>query len=341
MKKAKSIKNTIFIIIFRIFGIFILIQGIRMVGEGVYNYIDEHNQQDWISATAYVVDISSEYSSSWKHSSRVSYDITYQYEVDGEKYSDILYNRDKALGLGTPVSIKYDPDTPSDSTDILKPSLNNLIIFLVFGTLMATLGFFLSGAWALIRRIRRRGEPEEEEILPPEEYVKPEEIKQSSRNSGKAILLRLALGAVVVGVIILSTKLFPGTQAIDAERFKEVVEAEGYTTSDTTDELSQSWKVGSMMKDAVSFNDGNIRMDFCVMDTVDSAAVLYDGMTLPLSDGNKQEHDGMVHELSSIENEELYIAKIRISDTVIYVSAKIEYKSEVVELLQTLGYWKD
>ena len=338
----KKLSGTIFVLLFRIFGIVVLFLGIRMIGEGVYNYIDEHNQQDWISTTAYVVDISSEYSSSSrKNSSRVRYDITYQYEVDGEKYSDILHNRDKALGLGTAISIKYDPEMPSDSTDILKPSLHNLIVFLVFGTMIATAGFFLSGAWVLIRKIRRRGKTSEEEVLPPEEYVKPEEVKRSSRNSGKAILLRLVLAAVVVGGIILSTKLFPGIQAVDTERFKEIVESKGYTTADTTDELSQSWKVGSMMKESVSFNDGNIRMDFCVMDTADSAAVLYNGMTLPLSEGEKQEHDGTVHELCSVENEELYVAKIRIRDTVIYVSAQVEYKSEVVELLEKLGYWKE
>lgn len=43
-------------------GIIVLILGIRMIGEGIYNYIDEHNQKDWISTTAYVIDISSEYS---------------------------------------------------------------------------------------------------------------------------------------------------------------------------------------------------------------------------------------------------------------------------------------
>lgn len=337
-----KVSRTIFVVLLRLIGIFILIQGVRMVGEGVYNYIDEHNQQDWISTTAYVIDISSEYlSSSTKRSSRVRYDITYQYEVAGKSYSDILYNRSQAMALGDSVKIKYNPEAPGNSTDILKPSLNNLIVFLILGTLMITLGFFMSGTWTMIRKIRKRGQAEVEEILPLEEYVKPEEVRQSSRNSGKAILLRLSLAAVVVSVIILSTKLFPGTQAVDAERFIDVVEAEGYITTDTTDELSQSWKVGSMLKEAVSFNDGNIRMDFCVMDTADSASVLYNGMTLPLSEGEKQEHNGIVQELYSIESDTLYAAKIRIRDTVIYVSAKIEYKSEVVNLLETLGYWKD
>lgn len=338
----KKVSATSFVAIFRVFGIIVLFLGIRMIGAGIYNYIDEHNQQDWVSTTAYVVDITSEYSSSSRrNSSSARYDITYQYEVDGEKYSDILYNRDKALGLGTPVSIKYDPDMPSDSTDILKPSVHNLTVFLVCGVLIGTAGFFLSGTWALIRKIRRKGKLEEAEELPPEEYVKPEEVKRGSRNTVKAFLIRLALGAIVLGGIILSTKLFSGIQAVGVEKFVDVVEAEGYITTDTTDELSQSWKVGSMMEKAVSINDGNVRMDFCDMDTADSASVLYNAMTLPVTDGDKKDFDGMVHELSSSENAELYVAKVRIRDTVIYVSAKVDYKAEVKEILDTLGYWKE
>lgn len=338
----KKVSATIFVAIFRVFGIIVLFLGIRMIGAGIYNYIDEHNQQDWVSTTAYVVDITSEYSSSSRrNSSSARYDITYQYEVDGEKYSDILYNRDKALGLGTPVSIKYDPDMPSDSTDILKPSVHNLTVFLVCGVLIGTAGFFLSGTWALIRKIRRKGKLEEAEELPPEEYVKPEEVKRGSRNTVKAFLIRLALGAIVLGGIILSTKLFPGIQAVGVEKFVDVVEAEGYITTDTTDELSQSWKVGSMMEKAVSINDGNVRMDFCDMDTADSASVLYNAMTLPVTDGDVKDFDGMVHELSSAENAELYVAKVRIRDTVIYVYAKVDYKAAVKETLDTLGYWKE
>lgn len=64
----------------------------------------------------------------------------------------------------------------------------------------------MSGAWAFIRKIRRKGEPEEEEILPPEEYVEPEEMEQSSINSGKAILFRIVLAVLIVVVIMLSAK---------------------------------------------------------------------------------------------------------------------------------------
>ena len=326
--------------LFRIMGIIVLILGIRMVGEGVYNYIDEHNQKDWVFTTAYVIDISSEYSGT-RHNQHVDYDITYQYEVNGNKYSDKLYNRSKAMGLGDKIEIKYNPEEPENSTDILAPSVKNLILFFVFGAIFITIGFFLSGVWALIRKMRRKGELEEKETLPPEEYVKSNERNRNSRNPALKAALRLLAILIFLGGTFLSIKLFPGIRPIDTDHFVEIVRAAGYTAKDTSTELSQSWKVGSMLKEAYSFNDGNIRMDFVVMDTAESASVLFNGMTLPISDGNIRDSGGMVHELYSVENGTLYVAKIRISDTVLYVSAQVKYKPKAEELLKELGYWKE
>lgn len=105
MKAQK--KGLVFAVVLRIIGIFILMQGFRMIGEGVYNYINEHSQQDWITVSAEVVDVRSEYSGSF-HRSHINYDITYQYEIDGKAYSGKLYNRSVPMGLGDRVQVKYD-----------------------------------------------------------------------------------------------------------------------------------------------------------------------------------------------------------------------------------------
>ena len=336
----KHEKRTIFTVLIRIMGIAILIWGIRLVGNGIYNYIDEHNQKDWVFTTASVIDISSEYSSS-RHNRYVKYEITYQYEVDGNKYSDQLYNQSKAMLIGDKIKIKYDPEAPEKSTDILKPSIKNLIVFLVFGVILTIIGFFISGTWALIHKIRRRGEPEEKEVLPPEEYVKPEELNRDTRNPVLMIALRVIVIVLVLGGIFLAIKLFPSVRPIETSRFIEIIGAAGYTATDTTSELSQSWKVGSMLKEAYSLNDGNIRMDFVVMDSARNARMLFNSMTLPISDGDIKDSGGSVHELYSIESETLYVSKIRIRDTVLYVSAQAEDKSTAEEILKELGYWKE
>lgn len=56
-------KGTVFTILFRLLGIIALISGIRLIGGGIYNYVDEHNRKDWVPTIAYVTDVSGEYSS--------------------------------------------------------------------------------------------------------------------------------------------------------------------------------------------------------------------------------------------------------------------------------------
>lgn len=338
MKKGK-----IFMLLFRILGIIALISGIRLIGGGIYNYVDEHNQKDWIQTTAYVTDVSAEYSSSAgvKRIGDVDYEITYQYEADGKAYSDKFYNRSEIMEIGDEVKIKYDPDVPKNSTDILKPSVNNLVVFLISGTVFTVVGFLLSGAWAFVRKIRRGGEPEEEEILPPEEYISPEEQRNIQKKHTMPAGIRIVVSLLIFGCMVFGMKWFLGARSISADEFSETAQKAGYEITDTTAELSQDWKVGSMLEEAVSINEEDMRMDFVVMDRARSADALFNGMTLPLSDGETKECKGRVHELYAIENEELYIAKVRVRNTVIYTSVRTERKNEVVELLDRLGYWKE
>ena len=240
----------------------------------------------------------------------------------------------------TNIKIKYNPDAPEESTTSLSPSISDLLLFVIFGLIFSILGFFLSGAFALIRKLIRKGKPEEQEELPPEEYVKPDKTEQKLRPITVTLVRRIVLAVVAVALIMISIKFFPGTKAIDAEAFSKAAEAAGYTTTDTTEKIRQEWRVGSMLTEAVSFDNGMIRMDFSVMDTVDSSESLYNGMTLPIAQGKITDDGGSVHEIYSVENETNYVAKIRIRDTIVYVSALSEYKNEAVELLEVIGYWK-
>lgn len=337
-------KGILFTVILRMFGIVILITGIRLMTAGVWNYIEQHHQEEWPIINAEVSDVSSRVKSSGTvrhNSSKTVYDIVYKYEVDGEIYSEELKGRSQIRLIGDRIKIKYNPERPEISTTTLSPSIQDMVVFLIAGAIFGTLGFFLSGTYALIRKIRRRGQPEEDENLPPEEYVNPKTIEKVPQKWSKNVFVRLLLFALVLGIIFLSNKLFPGTQSVDAETFREAAEAVGYTTTDTTEKLRQEWRVGSMLTEAVSFNNGMIRMDFCVMDTVDSSVSLYSGMTLPVADGEITDNGGIIHEIYSVENQTNYVAKVRIRDTLIYVFALSEYKDDVIELLESIGYWKD
>ncbi len=86
--------------------------------------------------------------------------------------------------------------------------IKDLIVFIVCGLIFAVIGFFLSGVWALIGRIRRKGEPPEEEILPPEEYADPEETEtDEGRWTVVSIIIRIAAIALILGYIFLSVYL--------------------------------------------------------------------------------------------------------------------------------------
>lgn len=332
--------NSMIRVVARIVGLVVLILGIGMVAEGTLTYINQHKQNDWIVTNAEVTDVSSRLrNSSSQHSQRNTvYDITYEYEVDGRIYSGKLYSQASPLLVGDEMKIKYDPDTPEESTTSLSPSTHDFLVFVIFGLVFSALGFFLSGTFAFIRKRLGKSEPEEEK-LPPEEYVTPDQT--SKKSAAVTLIRRIVLAALAVALLLLSIKLFPGTKAIDAHDFGKAAEAAGYVVTDTTEKLRQEWRVGSMLTEAVSFDNGKIRMDFCVMDTVDAARSLYNGMTLPVTAGEIRELGGTVHEQYSVENQTHFATKIRIQNTVIYVSTLAEYKNEAVTLLENIGYWKD
>lgn len=69
---------------------------------------------------------------------------------------------------------------------------------------------------------------------------------------------RIVVGMIVFVCIFLGIKYFSGVRSIDAEEFSEIFQEAGYITTDTTETLSQEWKAGSMLKEAVSINEDNI-----------------------------------------------------------------------------------
>lgn len=338
------IRNKILRIAICISGIVCMILGVRMIISGPIGYIKQQEQIEWPEISAVIVDVSSrvERSGSVKHSrSTTYYDFIIEYEVAGKVYNNESRNHTKIRQVGDSITVKYDPNAPEAFTTALTPSVMEMVLLMVFGAIFATIGFFVSGSFALIQKWRRRGMPEEKEELPPEEYVDPQTVADERAARFPRALQRLLFVVVSLVIIFVSIKFFPGKQSVTAEQFQNAAECKGYVTVDTTETRRQDWRAGSMLEEAVSVDNGAVRIDFCVMDTRPSAQQLYYSMNLPITDGKVEENSGSVHELYSVETDSVYVAKIRVTDTIIYVWTPIELKADVVELLDSIGYWKD
>ena len=338
------IKNKILRIAFCIAGIVCTIVGIRMIIGGPVRYFEQQEQVDWPEIKAEIVDISSrvERSGGVKHNrSTTYYDFIIEYEVGGKVYTNESRSHTQIRMVGDSITVKYDPKAPETFTTALTPSIMEMLLFMVFGAIFAAIGFFVSGAFALIQKWRRRGMPEEKEELPPEEYVDPQTVADERTTRFPRALQRLLFVIVSLVIIFVSIKFFPGKQSVTTDQFQSAAESKGYVTIDTTEKRRQDWRVGSMLEEAVSVDNGTVRIDFCVMDTRPSAQQLYYGMNLPISDGKVKESSGSLHELYSVETDSVYVAKIRVTDTIIYVWTPIELKADVVDLLNSIGYWKD
>lgn len=339
MKQNKIIRIAICIM-----GIVCMIAGIRMIIGGPIRYIEQQDQVDWPEIRAEIVDVSSrvERSGSTKHSrSTTYYDFIIEYAVTGKVYTNESRNHTKIRQVGDSITVKYDPNAPENFTTALKPSIMEMVLLMVFGAIFATIGFFVSGAFALMQKWRRRGMPEEKEELPPEAYIDPKTVADERTTMFPRVLQRLIFVAVSLAVIFLSIKFFPGKKPITADQFQSAAESKGFVTVDSTEKRRQDWRVGSMLEEAVSVDNGLLRIDFCVMDTVSSAQQIYYGMNLPVTNGEVTDLSGTVHELYSVQTDSTYVAKIRITNTVVYVTAPLEQKADIVDLLDRIGYWKE
>lgn len=140
-----------------IIGITMLITGIRMLVMGVDAYIQPLHHTDWVTSNANITDISESVIKGirGRHlSSRTSinYWMTYEYVVDGTRYTGEYGPLANSIAVGKSIQIKYDPEAPENSTGVLAPSSSDLV-FAIAGLILAVVGFFISGVFGLIRRL--------------------------------------------------------------------------------------------------------------------------------------------------------------------------------------------
>ena len=155
-------------------GVAALLIGLFMFYMGANTYIQSYKQTDWVFGSAYITGIS-QLNGGRVGRGGISYSMTYEYEVDGMRYTGEYGPLANSIEVGKSIRIKYDPNAPENSTGILAPGGNDLALVII-GTILAVPGFFMTGILGLLRRLLRglhRSEipdyapPEEERTAPP------------------------------------------------------------------------------------------------------------------------------------------------------------------------------
>lgn len=335
-------------IIHKILGIVCLLSAVIIIVGSVQDYMAKCKQNNWISITAEVTDISSRVESSGgvRHNrSTTVYDITYSYEIDGQTYIGKLYGSSILHLVGDDLTIKYDPNAPEYSTAIISPQISSLLFPMLAAIVFAVVGFYMSGLFEWILKLCRHKkientehEQKKVETMPPKEYIAP--VSRKSIPKGPMVVItQIVIPLVIMTIMVtIGFNIFSGNRAITAEQFTNELEAYGYTAVDNTELYREQWKIGSLLEQAVSLETDNIRMDFCVMDSMDSTRRLYRGMGLPIIEGIEYEKNKINRNIYTIENDEMFYAKFQIGNTVIYAGCTIDNKEAVLEILKKIGY---
>ena len=159
-------------------GVAALLIGLFMFYMGANTYIQSYKQTDWVFGSAYITDIS-QLNGGRVGRGGISYSMTYEYFVDGTRYTGEYGPLANSIEVGRSIRIKYDPNAPENSTGILAPGGNDLALVII-GTILAVPGFFMTGILGLLRRLLRglhRSEipdyapPEEERTAPPKAHI--------------------------------------------------------------------------------------------------------------------------------------------------------------------------
>ena len=326
---------------FRIMGLVMLIVGIGLIADGIGNYVDQSRQKDWITTSATVTDVSSEEgSSSSLHNSHITYYImTYEYVVDGKTYTGRTGRMSSPRLIGTVITVKYDPEMPEENTAILSPNTHNLLVLLILGTAIAVVGFFLSGVLELLRSLLRRTHTEELKKSVPETDTGFDSTA-IAKIPAKQWVPRLAAWLLAFVALVLFVKFFLTSGTSDLDKFRKAAAAAGYTAVDSTEDIRQSWGIGSMLIRSVSVHEDSLRLDYCRLDSADACYRFYAAATLPIT-GEVTESNTFTGQVYAVDSPTNFAAKIRSGQIMLYVYTTQEGKADVLAFLEAAGWWSE
>ena len=324
---------------FRFMGYLMMIVGVYLLVGGIGDYAEQSSQNDWISTEATVTDVSSEVvSSSPPHSSSTTYYImAYEYAVDGETYTGRTGRMSSPRLIGTVITVKYNPEVPEENTAILSPNTHNLLVLLILGTAIAVVGFFLSGVLELLRSLLRRTHTEELKKSVPETDTGFDSTA-IAKIPAKQWVPRLAAWLLAFVALVLFVKFFLTSGTSDLDKFRKAAAAAGYTAVDSTEDIRQSWGIGSMLIRSVSVHEDSLRLDYCRLDSADACYRFYAAATLPIT-GEVTESNTFTGQVYAVDSPTNFAAKIRSGQIMLYVYTTQEDKADVLAFLETVGWW--
>lgn len=326
---------------FRFIGYVLMIVGIYLIVNGIKDYAEQSRQNDWLTTQATVTDVSSHVVRSHGSGNRSStyYTLVYEYTVNGENYTGKSGQLSSPRLVGDVITVKYDPEAPEESTTTLSPNTRDLLVLLILGTVIAAVGVYLSGVIGLVREFLQKGRTEK-----PKESVPETDTGFDStaiaKIPAKQWVPRLAAWLLAFIVVVLFVKFFLTSGAADLDEFRNAAAATGYTVSDSTEDLRQSWGVGSMLIRSVSVREDSFRLDFCKMDSADSCRRIYAAATLPIT-GEVTESTSPTSQMYAVDSPTNFAAKICGGSMLLYVFTTKEDKADVLAFLESVGYWDE
>lgn len=326
---------------FRFMGYVMMIVGIYLIVNGIKDYAEQSRQNDWLTTQATVTDVSSHvvrFHGSGNRS-RTYYTLVYEYTVNGETYTGKSGQLSSPRLVGDVITVKYDPEAPEESTTTLSPHTRDLVVLLILGTAIAAVGVFLSGVIGLVRELLQKGRTGK----PNESVSKTDTGFDSSaiaKIPAKQWVPRLAAWLLAFAAVVLFVKFFLTSNIASPDEFRDAAVSAGYAAADSTEDLRESWGVGSLLSRSVSVYESSLRLDLCKMDSADSCRRLYAGMTLPIT-GEVTESNTLSRQIYAVDTPTNFSAKICIGQMLLYVFTTQEDKADVLAFLESVGWWSE
>lgn len=334
-------QNRKFPLYFRLMGYVMMVVGIVLIVNGIKDYAEQSRQNDWLTTQATVTDVSSHVVRSHGSGNRSStyYTLVYEYTVNGETYTGKSGQLSSPRLVGDVITVKYDPEAPEESTTTLSPHTRDLVVLLVLGTAIAVVGFFLSGVLELLCSLLRRTHTEELKKSVPETDTGFDSTA-IAKIPAKQWVPRLAAWLLAFVALVLFVKFFLTSGTSDLDKFRKAAAAAGYTAVDSTEDIRQSWGIGSMLIRSVSVHEDSLRLDYCRLDSADACYRFYAAATLPIT-GEVTESNTFTGQVYAVDSPTNFAAKIRSGQIMLYVYTTQEGKADVLAFLEAAGWWSE